>query len=130
MYLIGENHRSSTSATNLEIQKYTISPTPGFPLTDHYRRHCYRQAASQILGQSAYVCVPLTFLPQFWLALLHRTDEHIAHTGIRKPVQMRSKTKWLDNEQALRPTIVGTIQNCPDWKTQRHPEFVARCTTT
>jgi hypothetical protein len=74
--------------------------------------------------------IPLTLLPQLWLALLHQADAHIAHTRVRKSVEMRSKANRLNNEQNLRPTVIRTIHNCTDRKTKCHPKFVARGSST
>ena len=66
-----------------------------------------------------------TLLPQLGLSLLHRRNNHITNTGIGQPVEVRSESKRLDNEERLGTAVISAVQDRADGQTEGHAEFVA-----
>lgn len=73
--------------------------------------------------------VRLTLLPQLGLSLLHRGDNHVANTSIRKPVEAGTETEGLDDVQRLGTAVVSAVDDCTDGETKGHAEFGTRCTS-
>ena len=88
-----ENDRVRKSVdTNLEVEEYTVSPAPSLPLADNNSGHCYAEKSKSVSheldNQEEEEMSLRTLLPQFWLSLLHRCNNHITNTSIGQTVQM------------------------------------------
>jgi len=108
----------------LKVEENTVLSPPRFSLPHNDGGHrCIahrRQNHSRKDGQAIR-----TLLSQLGLSLLHRRNNHITNTSVGQPVEVRSESKRLNNEEGLGAAVVSAVQDCTDWQTKGHAEFVA-----
>jgi hypothetical protein len=74
------------------------------------------------------ILAKLTLLPQFRLALLDRSNNHITHTSIWQSVQTSAESIRFNEIEGFRAAVVSTIQDGTSGETESNSEFVAGCT--
>jgi len=68
----------------------------------------------------------LTLFPQLGLSLFHRSNNHVTHTSIWKPVQVCTETIGLDQEKRLCARIVAAVDDGTNGQTEGQTEFGSR----
>ena len=70
----------------------------------------------------------LTLLPELWLSLLHRAEDHVTRGGGGETVETSTGAVGLNHEEGLGAAVVRTVKDGTGGQTKGHAIFVARGT--
>ena len=87
-----------------------------------------------MISDSSIPCAEMeigrTLLPELRLSFFHGCNKHITDTSIWETVEPCARAVGLNHIEGLGARIVGTVDDRAHGETHRHPELVARATST
>ena len=70
----------------------------------------------------------LTLLPELWLSLLNRAENHVTRGGVGETVETGTGAVGLNHEEGLGAAVVRTVKDGTGGQTEGHAELLARGT--
>lgn len=70
----------------------------------------------------------LTLLPELWLSLLNRAEDHVSRRGSGQAVKTSTGAVGLDDEEGLGAAVVSAVEDGTGGQTEGHAVLVARGT--
>ena len=67
----------------------------------------------------------LTLLPELWLSLLHRAEDHVTRGGGGETVETSTGAVGLNHEEGLGAAVVRTVKDGTGGQTKGHAELLA-----
>ena len=67
----------------------------------------------------------LTLLPELWLTLLHRAEDHVSRRGGGESVQTRTGTVRLNDKEGLGAAVVRAVEDGTSGQTEGHAVLLA-----